>query len=147
MTKYSHRWLLSNSKTIDNHIIYPYCHQSEENFDHDHFVACNNSDERKEVRIQRFHLLLTQLQTPIALTFTLIRGLKTAYRKHHQSTSQIPPTPEYNLMEPLHTWEDIQITNQRHDELLPSIDPNQTTIYRHRVNKSRRQIHARNPRL
>ena len=53
----------------------------------------------------------------------------------------------YNRMEPLHTWEDIQRINQHHDELLPNIDPNQTTLYRHWVDKSRRQIHARNPRL
>ena len=94
MTKYSHRWLLSNSKTIDNQIICPYCHQSEEKFDHDHFLTCNDSDERKEVRIQSFQQLLTQLQTPIALTSTLIKGLKTAYQEHHQSTSQITPTQQ-----------------------------------------------------
>ena len=50
-------------------------------------------------------------------------------------------------MEPLHTQEDIQRTDQHHDELIPNIDPNQTTIHRHRVEKIRRQIHARNPRL
>ena len=94
MTKYSHRWLLSNSKTIYNHIICPYCHQSEENFDHDHFLTCNDSDERKEVRIQIFQQLPTQLQSPIALTSTLIKGLKTAYREHHQSNSQISPTQQ-----------------------------------------------------
>ena len=47
MTKYSHQWLLSNSNTIDNQIIYSYCHRSEETFDHDHFLTCNDSDERK----------------------------------------------------------------------------------------------------
>ena len=94
MTKYSHRWLLSNSKTIDNQIICPYCHQSEENFNHDPFLTCNDSDDRKEVRIQSFHQLLTQLQTPISFTSTLINGLKTAYREHHQSPSLLPPTQQ-----------------------------------------------------
>ena len=47
MTKYSHRWLLSNSKTIDNQIICPYCHQTEENFDHDHFLTCNDSEKKR----------------------------------------------------------------------------------------------------
>ena len=94
MTKYSHRWMLSNSKTIDNHIICSYCHQSEDNLDHDHFLTCNDSDERKEVRIKRFQQLLTQLQTPIALTSTLIKVIKTAYREQHQSTSQIPLTQQ-----------------------------------------------------
>ena len=94
MTKYSHQWMLSNSKTIDNQIICPYCHQSEENFNHDHFLTCNDSEERKEARIQSFRQLLTQLQTSIALPSTLIKGLKTAYREHHQSNSQIPPTQQ-----------------------------------------------------
>ena len=49
-------------------------------------------------------------------------------------------------MEPLYTWEDIQRINQHYDKLLSNIDPNQTTIQRHRVDKSRQQIHARNPR-
>ena len=92
MTKYSHRWLLSNSNTIDNQIICPYCHQSEENLDHDHFLTCNDSVEREEERIKSFQQLLTQLQTPISLTSTLIKGIKTAYRAQHQSNSQIPLT-------------------------------------------------------
>ena len=58
----------------------------------DHFLTCNESDERKEVRIQSFQQLLTQLQTPIGLTSTLINGLKMAYREHHQSTYQLHPT-------------------------------------------------------
>ena len=53
---------------------------------------------------------------------------------------------EYNRMETLYTWEDIQRINQHHDKLLSNINSNQTTIHRHRVDKSRCQIHARNPR-
>ena len=94
MTKYSHRLLLSNSKTINTQIIYSYCHRSEENFDHDHSITCNDLDERKEVRIQSFRQLLTQLQTPTALTSILINGLKMAYREHHQLPSQLPPTQQ-----------------------------------------------------
>ena len=43
MIKYSHRYMVFNSKTIDNQIVCPYCHQSEETFDHDHFLTCNDS--------------------------------------------------------------------------------------------------------
>ena len=86
--------MLSNSKTIDNQIICPYCHQSEESLDHDHFLICNDSFERKEVRIKSFQQLLIQLQTPIALTSTLIKGIKTAYREQHQSPSQLPLTQQ-----------------------------------------------------
>ena len=53
----------------------------------------------------------------------------------------------YHRMEPLHSRKDIQRTNQHHDDLLPNIDPTQTTFHRYRVDKSRRQIHARNTRL
>ena len=63
-------------------------------FDHDHFLTCNESEERKDVRIQSFQKLLTQLHTPITRTSTLIKGLKTAYREHHQSNSQTPPTQQ-----------------------------------------------------
>ena len=87
MTKYSHRWLLSNFKANDNHMIYPYCFRSEENLDHDHFLKCNESDERKEVRINSFQRLLTQLKTPEALTSTLTSGLQVAYQEQHQPTS------------------------------------------------------------
>ena len=131
--QYIHRWLLSNSKTIVSQIICPYCHRSKETFDHDHFLTCNDSDERKEVRIQSFHQLLAQLQTPTSVISTLINGLKMAYR-------------EYNRMEPLYTREDIQRNNQHRDKLLSNTNSNQTTIHRHRMDKSRRQIHARNPR-
>ena len=47
MTKYSHRWILSNSKTTDNNMICPYCYRSKETLDHDHFLTCNESDVRK----------------------------------------------------------------------------------------------------
>ena len=88
MTKYSHRWLLSNSKATDNNMICPYCYRSEETLDHDHFLTCNESDERKEVRIHSFKQLLNQLKTPKALTSTLINGLKLAYQEHQHPTSQ-----------------------------------------------------------
>ena len=41
------RWLLSNSKATDNNMIFSYCYRSEETLDHDHFLTCNESDERK----------------------------------------------------------------------------------------------------
>ena len=92
MTKYRHRWLLSNSTTTDNQMTCPYCHRSEETLDHDQFLTCNESEERKEVRIHSFSQLLAQLQTPISLTTFLINGLKLAYQKYHQPTSLPFPT-------------------------------------------------------
>ena len=68
-----------------------------------------------------------------------------AYREHHQPTTFNPT--EYNWMESLYIWENIQRINQHHDKLQSNIDSNQTTIHRHRVDKNRRQIHARKTRL
>ena len=86
MIKYSHCWLLFNSATTDNQMIYPYCLRSEEILDHDHFLTCNESEEREEVRIKIFSQLLTQLQTLPSLTPILINGLKLAYQEYHQPT-------------------------------------------------------------
>ena len=58
MTKYNHQRLMSNNKTIDNQMICPYCHQTKESFDHDQFLTCIESGERKYVRIQSFKQLL-----------------------------------------------------------------------------------------
>ena len=49
-------------------------------------------------------------------------------------------------MEPIYMGEHIQRINQHHDKLLSNIDSNQTTIHRHRIDKIRRQIHARKSR-
>ena len=92
MTKYSHRWLLSNSTMTGNQSTCPYCYRSEEYLDHDNFLTCNESKERKEVRIHRLSQLLAQSQTPTSLTTFLINGLKLAYQEHHQPTSQPSPT-------------------------------------------------------
>ena len=92
MIKYSHRWLLFNSTTTDNQVIYPYCLRSEETLDHDHFLTCNESEEQKDVRIKSFSQLLTQLQTPSSLTTLLINGLKLAYQEYHQPIDQSSPT-------------------------------------------------------
>ena len=58
ITKYNHQWLMSNNKAIDNQMICPYCHQTKESFDHDQFLTCIESGERKYVRIQSFKQLL-----------------------------------------------------------------------------------------
>ena len=58
MTKYNHRWLLSNSERIDNQMICPYCHRSEGILDHDHFLTYNESEERKDIILQSFSQLL-----------------------------------------------------------------------------------------
>ena len=97
MIKYSHRWLLSNSTTTDNQMICPYCLRSEETLDHDHFLTCNESEERKEVRIKSFSQLLTQLQTPPSLTTILINGLNLAYQENHQPTNQSSPTQQHAI--------------------------------------------------
>ena len=97
MTKYSHRWLMSNSKAIDNNMICLYCYRSEETLDHDHFLTCNESDERKEMKIHSFKQLLTQLKTPKTLTSTLLNGIKLAYQEHQQPTSQ-PSTNQQSII-------------------------------------------------
>ena len=48
-------------------------------------------------------------------------------------------------MEPLYIKEAIQSINKHHDKLLSNIDLTQKTNHRYRMDKSRRQIHARNP--
>ena len=97
MIKYSHRWLLSNSTTTDSQMICPYCLRSEETLDHDHFLTCNESEERKEVRIKSCSQLLTQLQTPSSLTTLLINGLYLAYQEYHQPTDQSSPTQQHAI--------------------------------------------------
>ena len=71
---------MSNNKTIDNQMIFRYCHQTEESFDHDHFLTCIESGERKDVRIQSFKQLLAQLKTPTTLTHILTDSLHLAYQ-------------------------------------------------------------------
>ena len=97
MTKYSYRWLLSNSTRTGNQMIYPYCHRSEETLDHNHFLTCNESEERKEVRIHSFSQLLVQLKTPTALTTFLINGIRLAYQEYHQPTSQHSPIQQNSI--------------------------------------------------
>ena len=41
MTKFSRRWLMSNSKTIDNQMICPYYQTPETFFYHDHSLTCS----------------------------------------------------------------------------------------------------------
>ena len=72
----------------------PYCHRFEETLDHDYFLICNESKQRKEVRVHSFSQLLAQLQTPTALTTVLINGLELAYQEHHQPTSEPSPTQQ-----------------------------------------------------
>ena len=88
---------MSNSKAIDNNMICPYCHRSEETLDHDHFLTCNESDDRKEMRINSFKQLLNQLKTPKTLTSTLLKVIKIAYKEHQQPTSQ-PSTNQQSII-------------------------------------------------
>ena len=97
MIKYSHRKLLSNSTPTDNQMICLFCLRSEETLDHDHFLTCTESEERKEVRIKSFSQLLTQLQTPAYLTSLLINGINLAYQEYHQPTDQSSPTQQYAI--------------------------------------------------
>ena len=58
MTKFSHRWLVSDSKIIENQMMFPYCQQPDASLDHDYFLTCLESEERKDVRIKSVQLLL-----------------------------------------------------------------------------------------
>ena len=89
---------MSNNKTIDNQMIFRYCHQTEESFDHDHFLTCIESGERKDTRIQSFKQKIAQLKTPTTLTNTLIVGLKLAYQERHYPASSQPfPTQQNSI--------------------------------------------------
>ena len=98
MTKYNHQRLMSNNKAIDNQMICPYCHQTKESFDHDQFLTCIESGERKDVRIQSFKQLLAQLKTPTTITNTLIDGLHLAHQeRHHPASPQPSPTQHHAI--------------------------------------------------
>lgn len=43
MTKSSYRWLASNSKTIENLMIFLYCKKDDASIGHDHFLTCSES--------------------------------------------------------------------------------------------------------
>ena len=79
-------------------MIYPYYRRSEETLDNEHLLTCNESEERKKVKLQNFSQLLAQLQTPTSLTTFLINGLKLAYRENHQPNAQPSPT-QHNTIE------------------------------------------------
>ena len=87
MTNFSRIWLMSNSKTIDNQILYPYCQTHDASLDHDHYLMCSESGERKEAREENFQMLLAHLKIPKQLTIILIQGLDIAYRDRNNNSS------------------------------------------------------------
>ena len=87
MTNFSRIWLMSNSKTIDNQILYPYCQTPDASLDHEYYIMCSESGERKEVREESFQILLVQLKIPKQLTTILIQGLDIAYRDRKNNSS------------------------------------------------------------
>ena len=46
MTEFSNRWLISNSKTIERQIIYPYCQKSDASLNQDHFLTYSESGKK-----------------------------------------------------------------------------------------------------
>ena len=85
---------MSNSKTIENQIICPYCQNSDASLDHDHFLSCYESGERKKVRKQSFQILLVQLKRPKKFTTLLIQGLDIAYRDRKNNSSSKPASTQ-----------------------------------------------------
>ena len=62
MTKFSHRWLASDSKKFGQNLICHHCKgNNESKIDHDHFLTCDQSTSRKDERIQELLTLLNRL--------------------------------------------------------------------------------------
>ena len=52
--KYCHRWLSAGKKNFGQKLACPHCHKTEDkDMDHDHFLQCEASENRKLLRIQK----------------------------------------------------------------------------------------------
>ena len=84
LTKDYHRWLLSGSKNFGQKLECPHCHKMENNdMDNNHFLQCEVSEEKKEVRLKTEVEYLSRFKTSDATKNAILRGTTGFYNNNN----------------------------------------------------------------
>ena len=90
--KYCHRWLSAGKKNFGQKLACPHCHKTEDkDMDHDHFLQCEASENRKLLRIQKCDDHLSRYKTPTRLKEEILEGNRTFYDNNIEKETKYEP--------------------------------------------------------
>ena len=88
--KYIHRWLPSGSKSFGQNIGCSHCEGDGTQHDHDHFLTCEFSIERKEERINAITDKMKELLTPKDICDGILKGILNFYNNTIEKEEKRP---------------------------------------------------------